>query len=633
MLWVDWICMAAKVGGEHHFTKAREEKKRLLLLRVASGLGLAEAQAVVGVGPDALRRWFSEDKSFPKRLEEAQAEGALTLQRALGPDGSSRIDFATFSREFLEMEVFPHQQNWIDVLEGREPSWLHPSMKFEAGNPKRLLINVPPEHAKSTTITVGYATYLICMNPNVKIAIVSKTQTRAAEFLYAIKQRLTEERWAKLQQVYGPAGGYKGTADQWTQTRIYLKRDSDAKDPTVQALGIGQQIYGTRADVIIVDDAVDTENAHEFEKQMNWLQKMVTTRVGKMGKIIIVGTRVAAIDWYREIRNPDRWTGEKSPYTWFAMPAVLEFSQKPADWVTLWPVSDRPWEGEEDDVEPDENGHYGKWDGPTLFTRRSEVSPSTWAMVYQQQDIEDDAVFNPLSVSACTNRARKPGPIKFGAPGHPRDGQWVTLIGMDPAMTGKAGFVVYAVDRSTGKRLVLNAYNMTDPSPQKIRSLIEDWVITYQPMELIVEINAHQKSYALDEDLNQWLAGFGVRLKPHFTGKNKWDTNYGVAGMATLFGTLRDGKANHDGLIELPDNTNEHVKALTQQLITWKADTKNPTDVLMALWFCELRCKELINLGRSKQTHVANRWATRKNVEEQYAYSLNDYTTAHYYAN
>lgn len=624
--------MAAKGGEQHHFTKAREEKKRNLILRVSSGLGVPEACGILDVKPDVLKKWLGEDRRFAADLEQAKSDGAAAIMAALGPNGDKRIDYATFSKEFLGMEVFPHQQNWIDVLEGRDPSWLHPSMKYEAGNPKRLLINVPPEHAKSTTITVGYATYLICMNPNIKIAIVSKTQTRAAEFLYAIKQRLTEERWAKLQQVYGPAGGYKATADQWTQTRIYLKRDSDAKDPTVQALGIGQQIYGTRADVIIIDDAVDTTNAHEVEKHMEWLQKMVTTRVGKTGKIIIVGTRVAAIDFYREIRNPERWTSEKSPYTWFAMPAVLEFTDKPKDWVTLWPESDRPWEGEEDDAIPNEKGYYDKWDGPNLFSRRSEVSPSTWAMVYQQQDIEDDSTFNPLLVSSCTNRARKPGPIRFGAPGHPREGEWVTLIGMDPAMTGKAGFVAYAIDRGTGRRMVLDAYNMVDPSPQKIRTLIEEWVIKYAPMELIVEINAHQKSYALDEDLNQWLANFGVRLKPHFTGKNKWDTNYGVAGMATLFGTLRDGKPNNDGIIEMPDNTNEHIKALTQQLITWKADTKNPTDVVMALWFCELRAKELINFGKNRKTHVDNRWASRRNVEEQYSVNIHDYLAADYYA-
>ena len=622
--------MAAKSGGEHHFTRAREEKKQLLIARVSSGLSVPEASALVGVKSDVLKKWLAEDRRFAARLDEANAEGARTLAAALGPDGDKRIDFATFSKEFLGMQVFPHQQSWIDVLEGREPSFKHPAMTFEPGNRNRLLINVPPEHAKSTVITVGFATYLIAMNPNIRIVIVSQTQTRAKEFLFSIKQRLTEERWAKLQQVYGPAGGYKATADQWTQDRIYLERDSGEKDPTVQALGLGQQIYGTRADVIILDDVVGTTNAHEWEKQLDWLQKMVITRVGKNGKIVIVGTRVSSVDLYKEIRNPDRWSGDTSPFTYLAMPAVLEFHNKPEEWVTLWPKSDRPWDGEEDSAEPDENGLYEKWSGRALFSRRSEVSPSTWAMVYQQQDVEEDAVFPPQLVNACINRMRKPGPIKFGAPGHPKDGKWVTLIGMDPAMTGKTAFVAYAIERQSGKRLVLDVHNMSDPTPQKIRDQIENWVNRYNPMELIVEINAHQKAYALDAELNSWLAEHGVRMKEHFTGKNKWDTNFGVAGMSGLFGHMRDGKPQKADLIELPDATNEHVKALIQQLITWKADTRNATDCVMALWFCEIRAKELISRNNHRMTHIPNRWATRANLDRRGVISLNDAFTEDY---
>jgi hypothetical protein len=365
---------------------------------------------------------------------------------------------------------------------------------------------------------------------------------------------------------------------------------------------------------------------------MTWLQKMAITRVGKMGRIVIIGTRVDAIDFYKEIRNEDRWSNGQTPFTHFAMPAVLEFANSPKDWVTLWPRSDRPWEGEEDDAVPDENGLFDKWDGPALYTRRGEVSASTWALVYQQQDIEDDAIFNRILVSGATNSSRRPGPLRIGANGHPDKGSWVTLIGMDPAMTGKAGFVAYAVDRSSGKRLVLNAVNMADPSPQKIRAQIEEWVHEYSPMECIIEINAHQKSYALDTELVQWLANYGVKLRPHFTGKNKWDSNYGVGSMAALLGSERNGKAAGDNLLELPSNQNEGVKALTQQMLTWKPDTKNPTDVLMALWFCEMRAKELVHLNKNRQTHVANRWATRKNVSEQYAVSLNDYATVNYYA-
>jgi hypothetical protein len=618
--------MAAKGGAEHHNVVRLREDKAKVIAHVETGIEVRAAIAMVGRKPDVLKKWLT-DPAFAKDLEIARTSGSDLMKVTLGSENGKNIDFATFSKEFLGNEVFPHQQDWIDVLEGREPSWLHPSMSYEKGNKNRILINVPPEHAKSTVITVGYSTYRIAMDSNVRIIVVSKTLNKAREFVYSIKQRLSHPRYAKLQQVYGPAGGWKEDSDTWKTDTVYLgqeARDSSEKDPTLQALGIGGQIYGARADLIILDDVITTANAHEWEKQLDWLQKEVITRLGKNGKLLIVGTRIGAVDLYRELRNPEHWSGGASPFTRLAMPAALEVHDDPKKWVTLWERSDRPWDGDDDAV-PDENGYYQKWDGPALFARRSEVTASTWALVYQQQDIDDDAIFNPTIVNACVNRMRKPGPLRMGAPGHPRDGQWVTLIGMDPAMAGKTALVVYAVDRQSGKRLVLDAYNMSDPTPGKIRAIIEDWINTYRPVELRIEINAHQKMYEVDEEFRQYLANKGVRFSSHFTGKNKWDTDFGVAAMQGLFGTMGGAKHNRDNLIELPDpQYHEGIKALINQLITWKPGTRNPTDVVMALWFCEIKAKEMIQHSGNQIYHATSRFVTQRQMAKQAVVNLDD---------
>jgi hypothetical protein len=618
--------MAAKGGAEHHNVVRLREDKSKVIAHVENGIEVRAAIAMVGRKPDVLKKWLT-DPVFAKNLEIARTAGSDLMKVTLGSENGKNIDFATFSKEFLGNEVFPHQQDWIDVLEGREPSWLHPAMSYEKGNKNRILINVPPEHAKSTVITVGYSTYRIAMDSNVRIIVVSKTLNKAREFVYSIKQRLSHPRYAKLQQVYGPSGGWKEDSDTWKTDTVYLgqeARDSSEKDPTLQALGIGGQIYGARADLIILDDVITTANAHEWEKQLDWLQKEVITRLGKNGKLLIVGTRIGAVDLYRELRNPEHWSGGASPFTRLAMPAALEVHDDPKKWVTLWERSDRPWDGDED-AKPDEDGYYQKWDGPALFARRSEVTASTWALVYQQQDIDDDAIFNPTIVNACVNRMRKPGPLRVGAAGHPRDGQWVTLIGMDPAMAGKTALVVYAIDRQSGKRLVLDAYNMSDPTPGKIRAIIEDWINTYKPVELRIEINAHQKMYEVDEEFRQYLANKGVRFSSHFTGKNKWDTDFGVAAMQGLFGTMTSNKHNRDNLIELPDpQYHEGIKALINQLITWKPGTRNPTDVVMALWFCEIKAKEMIQHSGNQIWHATSRFVTQRQMAKQAVVNLDD---------
>jgi hypothetical protein len=303
------------------------------------------------------------------------------------------------------------------------------------------------------------------------------------------------------------------------------------------------------------------------------------------------------------------------------MPAVLEFDENPLNWKTLWAESDQQ-ENAKDDPLP--NGNFPKWDGPSLFKRRSQVSPSVWAMVYQQEDVQEDSIFSPTCVAGSVNGMRKRGPLKQGVAGHPKNTENLyTVIGLDPAMAGATGAVAVSYNRTDGRIYVLDCVNMTDPTPAKIQNLIEDWVDKYRPQELRIEINAHQKAYALDDNLRNFLASYGCQLNSHFTGKNKWDTSFGVASMASLFGSVRDGRFQDNNIIELPSNEgSEGVKTLVQELITWKPDTRNPTDCVMALWFAVIRIRELMQQSTRVGQYQSNRWATRAQMASRGSINL-----------
>jgi len=606
--------------GIQNISKKEAQERMLLLLE--QGATITAAMATVGRNDVTFRQWSMQEPEFKERADKARLAG-----KGIKADlkDLKEISFPDFCEQFLDSKLFPHQMNWIDLIEGREPSWLPSGMTYEPGEPDRVLINVPPEHAKSTTITTNYVLYTIVTDPNKRVIIVSKTQGMARKFLGAIKTRLSHPAYMKLQTAFGPNGGYKADATQWSADMIYLGtgRDSGEKDPTVQALGMGSQIYGARADLIVVDDAVMGANAHEWEKQLEWLQKEVITRLGRHGKLIIVGTRVAPVDLYKMLRDPGQWSGGVTPFTYCAMPAVLEFDEKPTQWKTLWPETDQQENSKDDALA---NGNFPKWDGPSLFKRRSQVSPSVWAMVYQQEDVTEDAIFSPTCVAGSVNGMRKRGPLKSGTPGHPQrvEGGY-TVIGLDPAMAGATGAVVATYNKADGKIYVLDCVNMTEPSPRKIQDLIEDWVEKYRPQELRIEINAHQKAYALDDNLRNYLAQWGCQLNSHFTGKNKWDTNFGVASMAALFGNTRDGRFQDNNLIELPSNEgSEGLKTLVQELITWKPDTRNPTDCVMALWFAVIRIRELMQQSTRIGGYATNRWATRAQKSNRVAINLDE---------
>jgi hypothetical protein len=600
--------------------------KRIILGCVAEGMTIEAACASAGKSIKTYEYYRRTDKVFTDKVDRTR----LGLKdKSFATSDVHDITFAEFRQKFLHSQTFPHQQNLVDMIEGREPSWMHPSMKYEPGlASNRVLINIPPNHAKSITITVDYVTWQVVRNPNFRVLIVSQTQQLAADFLYAIKQRLTHPMYEALQQAYAAGVGFNSKSASWQATRVTFGselRESSEKDPNIEAIGIGGQIYGKRADMIIVDDAVTLKNANEFEKQIRWLTQDVRSRLNPTGKLVVIGTRVSAIDLYRELRSEDRYPGGLVPWKYLAMPALLETSEDPEKWVTLWPASDAPFDGQ---LESDKNedGLYPRWNGRNLYNERQAMDASTWALVYQQQDISDDAIFDPVCVRGSIDGMRKAGRLVPGHPGHPRDLSGFSVIcGLDPAMVGDTAVVCYAIDRVSHKRYIVDAIKITRPTPAAIRQLIFDWTGLYQPSEWIVEKNAFQSFLTQDEGIRQNLASRGVLLREHHTGNNKWDSGFGVASMSTLFGTKQfDGKHHRDNLIHLPSDQTENVKALIEQLITWSPSTKGKTDMVMALWFCEIRAREMLNQGMHKTHHMKNPFLSRNEMGKRTVINIDE---------
>jgi hypothetical protein len=606
--------------------KSSDIAKRLILSGVAEGLTIEAATAASGKSYKTYEYYRRTDKVFADKMDRTR----LGLKdKNFASSDVHDLTFAEFRQRYLHSQTFAHQQNLIDVIEGREPGWLHPSMKYEPGlASNRILVNIPPNHAKSMTVTIDYVTWQVCQNPNFRVLIVSQTQQLAADFLYAIKQRLTHPNYEALQQAYAAGVGFNSKSASWQATRVTFGdelRESSEKDPNIEAVGIGGQIYGKRADMIIVDDAVTLKNANEFEKQIRWLTQDVRSRLNPTGKLIIIGTRVTAIDLYKELRSEDRYPGGLVPWKYLAMPALLETHEDPEKWVTLWPASDAPFDGQMES-DKNEDGLYPRWNGRNLYNERQAMDASTWALVYQQQDISDDAIFDPVCVRGAIDGMRKAGRLVPGHPGHPRDLSGFSIIcGLDPAMVGDTAVVCYAIDRTSHKRYIVDAIKITRPTPAAIRQIIFDWTALYQPTEWIVEKNAFQSFLTQDEGIRQNLASRGVLLREHHTGSNKWDSGFGVASMSTLFGTKQhDGKHHRDNLIHLPSDQTENIKALIEQLITWSPTTKGKTDMVMALWFCEIRAREMLNQGMHKTHHMKNPFLSRSEIGKRTVINIDE---------
>jgi hypothetical protein len=607
---------ASTATGAKAKTRTRDASKTKadLLDLLAKGHSVERACDALKVTRGTYNYHRSADPGFKAQADAilARAKGDHTANVQAGRPEVP--DFPEFC-EMLGMSLFPHQLQWFDILEGREPRDLHESMQWEPGDPDLLVVNTPPFHAKSMTITIMYATWRIYCDPNVRILIVSKAQRLAEAFLLAIKQRLTHPKFQPLWAKYGPPGGWDNNSQSWKQNLFYVSddvRDPEEKDPTCQALGIGGAIYGARADLIILDDCVDNGNAHEFEKQKHWVETEVLSRVPDGGKLIVVGTRMAPKDLYSalledsgadDFEEGDRWT-------YFAQPAVLEYADNPEDWQTLWPRTNMPPD-KKGTHSPGPDGMFPMWDGPRLRKRRSKMDPARWSRVFMQHAVAEDQTFQPTDVTAC-QQGRQPGIIPDDPALGRRGGMsgLYVVAGLDPAAGGFTAMTVLGVDRIAGMRHVIDVWNKKAATMAEIVDTVKDFTTRYGIREWRVEDNAFQHHFATDPDITAWMAARGVIWSSHTTGKNKHDAELGVAAMSGLF---------KNRLVTLPRTSKESVRAMIEQLTTWapKLPKSQKTDVVMSLWFAELRAITLLgqSLGSDSpfsDSRYVSRWGKRQ---------------------
>lgn len=615
---------------------SKREAQQIVLDGIASGMSVRAACAAAGrTEQGGHREWMRTDPAYKAEVERMRAvrQEAQDSGEQLDDGRLPVPDFPTFCEE-LGQPLFPHQLRTWDVLEGRPPRDMLTCFRYIEGGEweplgedlpsGRVIINQPPGHAKTTTFSINYCTWMIHKNPNIRIVVICKDQSLAKQILGAVKFRLVSPVFRELHLKYAPEGGWKDQDASWTQTEIYVQGKNDGeKDPTMQALGIGGRIYGARSDVIVLDDAVTLGNVNEYDKQRRWLDQEVESRLDGGGLLALLGTRIAPIDLYSTMREVVDWD-EKPVYTYFSMPALLTEGDDVSQWVPLWPERFPPHRLQK--------------------IRRDEA---TWALVYQQQDVAEDATFTSRAIEASINTQRYPGlgGMTGKAPGtrsNGMDGLYV-IGGLDPAGAGNTAMIVCGYDRLVNKRFVIDGFNRKNCSPKDMRDKVKELTDTYHINEWVIERNGVQTILTQDEELTTFLRSRSCRLTPHLTAAgNKFDADYGVAAMAPLFLSCGEpGREDRGGpwsktpekaLIELPaQRQNAWVAELINQLIVWQPSGMKQlqkTDLVMALWFTQVAVNRLTRNSREGRTHMENPYASLASLRERSVVNISDYLQA-----
>lgn len=242
-------------------------------------------------------------------------------------------DITFFAKYYLGIQLYTHHTEMIQFVEEY----------------KRSLIEQSRDHGKTTTLAYVYPIWRIAFNRNIRVLFVSKTERLAKKNLNAVKETLTLNK--RLIKDFGKFES-KGN---WEKKSFTVIRKDIHKDPTCECVGVTGAITGSRYDLIISDDIVDTNNlsSDQIEKVNDWFEKTLLPLLDEndISKIIAVGTPKSYDDLYKHLEsNPTfamlrrpavlkgNWT-DKALYKYIYDKNAVIIGCKvlnKEDWAVLW---------------------------------------------------------------------------------------------------------------------------------------------------------------------------------------------------------------------------------------------------------------------------------------------------------
>lgn len=202
---------------------------------------------------------------------------------------------------------------------------------------KRLLLEAPMEHAKTTYCSVIYPIWRICNNKRWTGILAGSSLDLPIESLLKIQNHLLQNE--RLIRDFGPflARGHKKTE------RMFFVLGSDPYGPpTMRAAAVGAKIAGKRAWELLGDDLLDllnTSTPRQREKVKYWFQMQFLTRVHPDGIVRVIGNDYGEYCLYQDII--EKREGQFQDWSTVVYQAISKANSGPQGeaWVEFWPYA------------------------------------------------------------------------------------------------------------------------------------------------------------------------------------------------------------------------------------------------------------------------------------------------------
>jgi hypothetical protein len=264
---------------------------------------------------------------------------ALEAQRELLHELASRAageSLPKFSRYVFGLEPPRHVAPMIEGLEA-----------IEAGLIRRLLLILPPGHAKSTFASIVFPCWYIGRHPAHHVLGISQTDRLAKLFGETVRSVIAvSDRFSRVFPKVVP--DYERG---WSQDGFFVRRPSAFfdKDPTGFYAGAGGPVIGRRTEGLVIDDPIDQAVARselELATRKEWMKQTAFSRLKPGGWAIASGTIWVEDDVMDTFAKSGDWieirvkalSDSKRVFASVSIPDAVEW--RPTGWIAGEPISD-----------------------------------------------------------------------------------------------------------------------------------------------------------------------------------------------------------------------------------------------------------------------------------------------------
>ncbi len=429
---------------------------------------------------------------------------------------------------------------------------------------KQLLLWSFVEAGKTAGITVGRSLWELGREPNLRIAILSKTKPLAQKIVRQCQQIIAGDSPTShaYREVFPHVRPARDPSMPWTSLAITVERSNPVRDPSIQACGNFGNIIGSRIDLLILDDVLDSVNTRTpapRDALWDWVHGTLMGRLTENARIIVIGNA-----WHPDdlMHRFERAPGHKA----FRFPVMDERTGELA-WPERW-SADRIEEAKD---------RFGPLDyARQLFCQPRDDDSSKFKREWLDACLQRGTGLDFLaSRAALLDEVADPAVAAAYRLGDAAAGSEIPIyVGVDLAVQQHASADLTAFSTvallPNGTRRLLSIEAGRWGAPEILRR-VEDHDVRYKPVFVVENV-------AAQDYIVQLVQHRGIPVIPYTTGSRIAHPEFGIEGLAAEFASAGWILPNR------PGGMNRELFALVQDFLGYDPRA-HKGDRMMSLFF------------------------------------------------